>query len=341
MFTQKTNMTHRQLSPKLGVVVIGRNEGERLLICLSSALQYCSDVVYVDSGSTDNSVLAARELGVQVINLDMSKPFTAARARNAGANQILLQNNVEFIQFIDGDCKLFPHWLEQAIKYLQQHPTTAIVAGRLRERFPQASIYNQICDIEWNTPEGDTKACGGIMMIRKDAFKHVQGFRESLIAGEEPEMCIRLRQQGWRIHRLADDMALHDADMHSFSQWWKRSQRAGYAYAEGASLHGSPPEKHWVKERNRAWIWAVVVPLVCLVLDYVIPRLGLAALAIYPVQIYRLTRQYSALGNFKWIVASLLMLGKFAEITGQLKYYKNKFLNKQAQLIEHKRNKTT
>ncbi len=321
----------------IGVVAIGRNEGERLITCLRSALDCCPNVVYVDSGSTDGSVAAAERLGVNVVNLDMSKPFTAARARNAGALALLQKHDLQFIQFIDGDCEFFDDWLKKAEHYLLQNPSTAIVAGRLRERHPEASIYNRMCDIEWDTPEGDTQACGGIMMIRSETFKQVNGFNETLIAGEEPEMCVRLRQKGWKIHRLADDMALHDADMHHFSQWWKRSQRAGYAYAEGASLHGAPPEQHWVKERNRAWVWAVVIPLLCLALACYKPLLGLLVLGVYPLQIVRTARHFAHLGSFKWTQASFLMLGKFAEITGQFRFYKNILCNRQAPLIEHKR----
>lgn len=321
----------------IGVVAIGRNEGERLITCLRSALDNCPNVVYVDSGSTDGSVAAAERLGVNVVKLDMSKPFTAARARNAGANALLQQRDLQFIQFIDGDCEFFDDWLEKAEHHLRNNLSTAIVAGRLRERHPEASIYNRMCDIEWDTPAGDTKACGGIMMMRCEAFKQAQGFNESLIAGEEPEMCVRLRQAGWKIHRLADDMALHDADMHNFSQWWKRSQRAGYAYAEGASLHGAPPEQHWVKERNRAWVWAAIIPLLCLIAACIHPLLGVLALSVYPLQIVRTTGHFAHLGSFKWTQASFLMLGKFAELIGQLRFYKNRLFRKKPRLIEHKR----
>lgn len=321
----------------IGIVAIGRNEGERLITCLRSALDSCPNVVYVDSGSSDGSVAAAERLGVKVVNLDMSKPFTAARARNAGAHALLKNRDLQFIQFIDGDCEFFDDWLERAERYLQQNLSAAVVAGRLRERYPEASIYNHMCDMEWDTPVGDTKACGGIMMIRTAAFGQVNGFNEALIAGEEPEMCVRLRQSGWKIHRLANDMALHDADMHHFSQWWKRSQRAGYAYAEGASLHGAPPERHWVKERNRAWIWAVAIPLIGLGLACYKPILGLLALGAYPVQIIRTARHFAHLGSFKWTQTSFLMLGKFAEMTGQFKFYRNKLLSRRSQLIEHKR----
>lgn len=325
--------THQQI----GIVVIGRNEGERLTTCLTSALHATTQVIYVDSGSTDGSVAAAMKLGAFVVSLDMSIPFTAARARNAGVEKLLEKYKaVEYIQFIDGDCEFYEPWLETAMQYLIANPKTAIVAGRLRERYPEKSLYNKLCDIEWDTTPGDTKACGGIMMAQREAIKRIGGFNEHLIAGEEPELCVRLRQAGWKIHRLADDMAKHDANMLHFSQWWKRAQRGGHAFAEGASLHGAPPEKHWVTERNRAWVWAVAIPLLIIAMAYISPWLGLLGLMIYPLQVFRTARQHQHLGTFKWKYASLLVLGKFAEIIGQLTFYKNKLLNKKAKLMEYK-----
>jgi glycosyltransferase involved in cell wall biosynthesis len=54
----------------VGVVVIGRNEGERLKRCLISATTQSTRVVYVDSGSSDNSPAIARDLGADVVDLD-------------------------------------------------------------------------------------------------------------------------------------------------------------------------------------------------------------------------------------------------------------------------------
>src|SRR3982074_2080568 len=59
----------------LGVVVIGRNEGHRLITCLDS-LSDALTVIYVDSGSTDRSVQAAQDRGIHVVELDLSIPFT-------------------------------------------------------------------------------------------------------------------------------------------------------------------------------------------------------------------------------------------------------------------------
>ncbi len=219
----------------IGVVVIGRNEGQRLEHCLRSLLKGTDKVMYVDSGSTDGSLHLARSLGVEVLALDLGTPFTAARARNEGffALQRRLPS-MQLVQFVDGDCEVDSGWLPAAQAFLDDHPDVAVVCGRRRERFPQRSVYNLLCDLEWDTPIGEAKACGGDALMRVDAFAAVGGFRPELIAGEEPELCVRLRAKGWKVWRLDAEMTLHDAAMTRFSQWWRRSLRAGHAYAEGA-----------------------------------------------------------------------------------------------------------
>src|SRR6476620_796178 len=146
---------------QVGLVAIGRNEGQRLHQCLCSVIGKVAHVVYVDSGSTDGSVEMARSLSVDIVELDLSIPFTAARARNAGFTHLLQVNpQIEFVQFVDGDCEVVEGWLERAQQELESQPKVAVVCGRRRERFPNHSIYNRLCDMEWNTPVGEAKACG-------------------------------------------------------------------------------------------------------------------------------------------------------------------------------------
>src|SRR5512139_2136631 len=188
---------------RVGVVIIGRNEGERLVRCLRSLASEQNQLVYVDSGSTDDSVNTARSRGADVVALDMTVPFTAARARNEGFKRMRkLYPQAEYVQFLDGDCELSPAWLEKAASFLDLNLSVAAVCGRRRERWPERTVYNMLCDIEWDTPIGEAKACGGDVLMRVDAFEEVHGFRPDLIAGEEPELCVRLRASGWKIWRL-------------------------------------------------------------------------------------------------------------------------------------------
>ena len=203
----------------IGAVVIGRNEGERLKRCITS-LAAVGVVIYIDSGSTDGSAQWAHGSGAEVIELDMGLPFTAARARNCGFKRLQdIAPRVDYVQFVDGDCEIVSDWLQTASTFLDSHPNVGAVCGRRRERFPERSIYNWLCDREWEGSPGEVKACGGDVMIRASALAAAGGYREDMIAGEEPELCFRLRAAGWRVWRLDAEMTLHDAAMIHFSQW--------------------------------------------------------------------------------------------------------------------------
>ena len=327
--------------PQVGVVVIGRNEGNRLKESLLSAIGEGRTVVYVDSGSTDDSVKLAQSLGVSVVELDLSIPFTAARARNTGFEYLLqIESNIEFVQFVDGDCRIVEQWWEIAQKKLLQHPDIVVVCGRRQEEFPQDSIYNRLCDIEWDTPVGETKACGGDAMMRAIALKSVGGFNPNLIAGEEPELCVRLRQAGGKIFRIDAPMSLHNAKITRFRQWWKRSLRAGYAYGEGAWLHGRAPERHWLKESRSIWFWGLLLPLVALLTAWFTSGTSLLLLLLaYALLIYRIYKSAQKRGltqSDARLYALWCMLGKFPQLQGQLQFHIFRLLRRQGQLVEYK-----
>ncbi len=328
------------------VVVIGRNEGERLRRCLSSVVDGPVRVVYVDSGSTDNSVDLARSLGAEIVELDAARPFTAARGRNAGF-QWLSQTGAErsFVQFVDGDCELAPGWLATAVRELERLPQVAVVAGRLRERRPDASIYNRLCDMEWSVPIGESRACGGICMMRREAMRQAGGFREDLIAGEDPELCVRLRQQGWMIWRVDAEMALHDAAMMRFGQWWVRNVRTGHAYAEGMYLHGIGRERHNVRRVISALAWGVAGPTLLLVSamaafwqpSYVLLiAILLLAYVVLATRIYQGRRHRGDRRSDAFLFAGFCLLAKVPESLGIVSYCIRQLRGRRAVLIEYK-----
>ncbi len=325
------------MNTAIGVVVIGRNEGARLERCLVSLIGTADKIVYVDSGSTDESVSMAQRLGIEVVALDMARPFTAARARNEGfASLLRLQPGIRFVQFVDGDCEVVAGWLSKAHTFLQEHPAVAVACGRRRERFPQRSIYNLLCDLEWDTPVGEAQACGGDALMRADAFAAMNGFRPDLIAGEEPELCVRLRAAGWKVWRLDAEMTWHDAAITRFGQWWQRTLRGGHAFAEGAFLHGAAPERHWLRESRRAWLWGAGIPAASVLAGLLFGWLGLLVLLVYPLQVMRLARRGHLSARENWLHALFLVLGKFPEMLGQVKFLLGRFGAGKASLIEYK-----
>jgi len=242
------------------------------------------------------------------------------------------------VHFFDGDCEVVPGWLREALEALAAHPEWAVVCGRRRERFPEASAFNRQCEIEWNAGAGEIRSCGGDALMRIDALAAVGGYREDLIAGEEPELCVRLRAAGWKIWRLQRDMVWHDAAMTRWSQWWRRSKRAGHAFAQGAFLHGAPPERHYVAEQRRALIWGAVLPLSIVVLGLIHPIAWLL-LAVYPLQVLRLAlrpQPAAVEADAAWSRAFFLVAGRFPEAAGVLLFHWHKHRGRASSLIEYK-----
>lgn len=325
----------------IGIVIIGRNEGQRLQRCLASVSGHAGPVVYVDSGSTDGSVAYAADSGAEVVSLDLSTPFTAARARNAGFSRLLaLRPDADAVQTVDGDCEVAPGWLAAASAVLAAEPRLAIVFGRRRERFPEASAYNLMCDLEWQIPPGSADSCGGDALIRLSAFQAVGGYNESMIAGEEPEMCFRLRQEGWRIRCIDHPMTWHDAAMTRFGQFFKRTVRAGHAYAENAFLHRRAAARHQWRNVLSSLFWGVGLPLLVLLTLWPSRGLSLLLLAAYGVLYRRIYRYRIRLGNSRReaaLYAFFTLLAKFIEPLGMAKFIVDRLvLKKRASLIEYK-----
>jgi glycosyltransferase involved in cell wall biosynthesis len=324
----------------IGVVVIGRNEGERLRRCLASLASRADRIVYVDSGSTDDSVAMAEKMGADVVRLDTTIPFTAARARNAGMARLAeVAPSLELVQLVDGDCEVLPEWLERAARAIAADDQLAVVCGRRRERHPEASVYNRLCDVEWNTPVGPAAQCGGDALMRLRALREVGGYDDSLIAGEEPELCLRMRQRGWKIQRIDADMTLHDAAMTTFSQWWRRSVRAGWAYAEGSARHGHEEERFWVRETRSNWFWGVGVPAATLGLALPTAGLSLGLTGGYLILWRRIKRAMEARGFSSEdadLYARYAVLGKVPQSLGQLRYWRTRLAGRRATIIEYK-----
>jgi GT2 family glycosyltransferase len=325
----------------LGVVAIGRNEGERLRRCLESLLGRGLTIVYVDSNSVDGSVDLAMCMGVEIVHLDLSHPFTAARARNEGFQRLCeLNPAVRFVQYVDGDCEVAEGWLETAAGLLADDPSVGVVCGRRRERFPEGTVYNHLADLEWDSPIGEATACGGDAMMRVEAVRKVGGYNPGIIAAEDDEVCLRIRREGWKVMRIDAEMTRHDMAMTSFRQWWKRSTRTGHAYAEGSAMYGQAPERHFVRQNRSALFWGLFLPVVILALGWPTRGVSLFLAAGYYL-LYRRTRRYYEVQR-GWpradagLYASWIVLAKFPQALGVIRYWMGRLSGKRCPVIEYR-----
>ncbi|MBX2808515.1 MAG: glycosyltransferase [Cellvibrionaceae bacterium] len=331
-----------QSSNTIGFVAIGRNEGERLKVALRAIRSLCPNapVVYVDSGSDDDSVAFANSLQITTVELDMSIPFTAARARNTGFETLLLNHpQLEFVQFMDGDCELQAGWIETAHSALHADNNIGIASGRREEKYPQASIYNTLIDIEWNTPVGETLAVLGDMFVRVSVFKAIKGFDETIIAAEDDDFCIRARRAGHKVYRLDALMSRHDANITRLSQWYRRSKRGGHGYANIFRLHGKGPDKYFHGALKSVLFWGALIPCAFAIFLFVKPTIALLLLLGYIAFVGRtILRKLKAGTPLKIALAYGLLIytGKIPEFMGVLHYLKNHLLSRKHQLIEYK-----
>jgi len=307
----------------IGFVVIGRNEGERLSACLDALGSFGVPVVYADSASSDDSVARAIRAGATTVSLDPAWPMNAARGRREGFERLIRDHPAtEFVQFLDGDCILQPGWIEQATTFLQQNPKVAATCGLRFERYPEASVYNRLCNDEWRTPVGVAEACGGDAMMRVSAYREVGGFRSDLMAGEEPELCARLRAAGWQIWRLDALMTEHDARILRLGQWLRRAMRSGYGYAQVWSATRDLPRRLYGRQMGSGLIWGLLFPLALVAIGLVTrsPAVLLLIPMAFLVQTARIAAKRNAAHAFAWRRGALLMLSKPAEAIGVLRY---------------------
>ncbi len=325
----------------IGVVAIGRNEGDRLRRCLESLVGREVTIVYVDSNSRDRSVDLARAICASVIELDPSRPLTAARARNEGFERLRqIDPQTRFVQFIDGDCEIVEGWLTKARQALEDNPEVGVVCGRRRERYPHQTLYNRLADLEWDTPVGEAKACGGDAMMRIAVVQGVGGYNPALIAAEDDELCLRIRREGWKVLRLDADMTLHDMAMTRFSQWWRRSTRTGHAYAEGSAMYGHTPERHFVQQTRSTILWGILVPILAFALAWPTRGLSLILLIGYPFLYWRTYRYYAAVRGWSQadarLFAAWILLAKFPQALGLIRFWFGRLSGKRSPVIEYR-----
>lgn len=328
--------------PVLSVVVIGRNEGERLVRCLESVRAMADpggpiELIYVDSASTDGSPERAAALGAQVITVRPERP-SAALGRNAGWRAA----QAPLVLFLDGDTILQPRFVVDSLAEFQD-PQVAVVWGHRRELYPDASWYNRVLDLDWIYPPGPSEFCGGDAIMRRDALREVDGFDASLIAGEEPDLCRRLRARGYEIRHVDRPMTGHDLAITRWRQYWRRAVRAGHAYAEVAARFRGTEAPFWDREvrRNRIHGGALLLTLLLGVVGALCGSalIPLLVLGLWLTLAVRTALRVGWKSRDPW---TRLLYGVHSHLqqipilVGQLGYYRDRWRGRRRGLIEYK-----
>jgi glycosyltransferase involved in cell wall biosynthesis len=331
--------------PLVSVIVIGRIEGVRLVRCLESiaAMEtegFAEETIYVDSASTDGSPQRAAALGARVIEVRPQRP-SAALGRNAGWRAA----SADFVLFLDGDTQLHPLFVCRALEAMRD-PAVAVVWGHRREAHPEQSIYVRALDLDWIYPAGPSEFCGGDALMRRDVLEQVGGFDASLIAGEEPELCRRIRAQGHSILHIDAPMTLHDLAVTRFPAYWKRAYRAGHAYAEVAARFRDSEDPLWRADARRNLIHGSALLVAPLLLaasafwPWLFVALASAGLALLGRTIRRCAWKTGSPAT-RLLYALHSHLQQIPILAGQVGYFFDARTGRRRQLIEYKVAKTT
>lgn len=331
-----------QSAARVGVVVIGRNEGERLVRCLRSVMGDGRPVVYVDSNSADGSVAVAEGLGVRTITL-RTGPFTAARGRQAGFEALLdAHPGLEFVMFIDGDCVMDAGWLPAAAAFMDTHPRCGAISGRRREEHADGSFWARLIDLDWDAPPGRVGYPGGDSLCRVAAVRDVGGWTTGLIAGEDPDLGFRMNDAkggGWEVHRLGAEMTLHDMRMRSFREYWRRAVRSGHAYTEVGWAHRRGAGAGWWRRTLGVMFYGAAAPLLIAALAWFYwPAAALLSLLYVRIMLVmvRSCRAKGAGWGTAMAYAALNTVCKAGCAIGGLRYVLGRVTGRRAALIEYR-----
>ena len=226
------------MNPVVSIVIIGKDEAATLAASILSARQALAEsglsgeILYVDSGSLDGSRRIACEMDVPVMVIPRDRA-NAARARNAG----LARARGTWVHFLDGDMELLPGWLGAAVARAQAC-TLDGVGGTVVEAMEGASAWSRAFGYDWNARGPRAGEIGGAGLWRRAALSAVRGFDEALDVGEDPDLCRRIEEQGYRIERLDLPMATHRLGLESFGAWWRRARAVGRSTMIVSRRHG-------------------------------------------------------------------------------------------------------
>lgn len=150
------------------------------------------EIIVVDNGSSDRSVIIARDRGARVVNSDAK---TVSDVRNEGAN---LASGTIFV-FLDADVRLASNWFEALLEYCEGLVKYKFIVGS------HCSVPDNIKGVfrAWylaiEADIRDTHVGSGHMLIGKELFFQLGGFNSFLVSGEDYDLCRRAREVGAKL----------------------------------------------------------------------------------------------------------------------------------------------
>jgi len=254
----------------LSVVLISKNQAWNISRLVESVLDATSsidskEIILVDSASTDETVDAAGWYPICILRLRPDQPPSPAAGRYIGYKH----SSGEFVLFLDGDMEVLPGWLGKALCSMRESPRAGVMMStQMIGMLPPAvgDITSPPEKVRLSPPREVSFAsfvAGGAALYRRSVLEQVGTFNPYLKSDEEPELCLRIRQAGYRILLVDNPMVRHFADSNtpeSIAAILSRRRRK-FLLGVGQCLRyhaGSPSFWWYVRERGLWSLFAIL-----------------------------------------------------------------------------------
>jgi len=214
---------NRTDSRKVSVIVPMMNAMKFLPVTLPGYLSACrhygaAELIIVDNGSIDGSVEYVRDHAGGKATILQCPEMTVAAMRNAGARCAA----GEFLSFIDVDCEISAGYFESALRTLDA--TDASATGSRCVLPDQPHWTEALWDrLHRHSGDGYVGALnGGNLIVRAPCFWAINGFRETLVSGEDPDLCERLIAAGSSIYEDHRVRAVHHGNPKSLYGFFRK-----------------------------------------------------------------------------------------------------------------------
>jgi GT2 family glycosyltransferase/glycosyltransferase involved in cell wall biosynthesis len=239
------------MDASISIVVVNLNGRALLADCLGALTgqEYPQDrveIILVDNGSTDGSVMFVREAYPRVRVLEAGRNRGFAGGNNLGARAA----TGEYLALINNDARADSHWLRALVERLEAEPDVACAASKILDWEgrtidfvgPAMNLYGRALQIDeglpaipgtYDEPRELLAPCGGAMMIRRDVFWEAGGFDEDYVAYfEDLDLGWRLWLYGYRVLFVPQAIVYHR--QHQTGSGFPVEQR--YALSEANAL---------------------------------------------------------------------------------------------------------
>ncbi|KAA3620026.1 MAG: glycosyltransferase [Calditrichaeota bacterium] len=248
----------------LSVVLISKNQDWNIKRLIESVLRktegiQAREILLVDSASDDCTTEIAQHYPINIIRLHDSKFLTPAAGRYVGFKH----TTGDFILFLDGDMELCPHWLDKAMELIQNQSEIAAITGQ-RIDLPEEtqSADKPVLPVIENDRGVPVEKGGGAAMYRRSTLDEIGQFNPYLCSDEEPDICLRIRYNGYKIIELKQTIVLHYSDpsdkLSTKIGRWRRNLYMG----SGQNLRYNLKNKYlwpYIKERDFATVPLAII----------------------------------------------------------------------------------